>query len=254
VIVGTQFSSYAEKIVIPETRALPAIKKYSAEENAAFAVNYMTAFASLFKTARLKPTDTILIHAAAGGVGTAAVQLATCFGCTVYGTAGNDKKLELLQKVGIKRAFNYNKGDFEKEIDEITDGKGLDVILEVVGGDVFKKSLRLLKPFGHLVVAGFASLNLQKWNPHSWWRTWNDRPRADILHMAEHSYSIGSIHLGYLLKDIHRMMLLWQELVSFTDENKIRPIIGRTFDFDEISKAHEYIESRKSSGKIVVKT
>jgi len=252
VIVGTQFGSYAEKIIIKERQALPAIESFSPEENAAFSVNYLTAWVSLFEMARLRSTDSVLIHAAAGGVGTAAVQLAKHFGCIVYGTAGNDEKIKLLSDLNIDGAINYRTQDFEKEIKKMTNGKGVDVILEVVGGEVYKKSLRLLSPLGRIIVVGFASMNLQKWNPLSWLRTWRDMPKTTIMKMAEKSYGVMATHLGYLLPNEKQLQHTWNELCTFMEAHEIKPVVGHLFDFDEIAKAHELMESRKSKGKIVI--
>jgi len=253
VIVGAQYGCYAEYIAVPEPQALPAIDYYSPEENAAFAVNYMTAWVSLFKMARLQPTDRVLIQAAAGGVGTAAVQLAKHFGCTVYGTAGNDDKVERLYKLNIDHAVNYRKHDFEQDILTQTNGEGVDVVLEMVGGEVYRKSISLLAPFGRIVVAGFAGLDLQKWNPVSWWKTWRAIPRASISQMAENSYGVMASHLGYQLEDTPRLLNTWQELTTFVNNHQIRPVVGTTFPFNDIAKAHQLMESRQSFGKIVVK-
>lgn len=253
VIVGTQYGSYAEYITIPEVQALPALDSYSPVENAAFAVNYMTAWVSLFEMARLRPTDRVLIQAAAGGVGTAAVQLAKHFGCTVYGCAGSDDKITRLYRLNIDHAVNYRKHDFEQIIREQTNGDGVDVVLEMVGGHVYRKSLNLLAPFGHIVVAGFASLNLQKWNPLSWWQTWRAIPRAGISRMAVNSYGVSASHLGYQLKDSARLLKTWQALTEFVQAHQIRPVIGATFSFEDIAQAHALMESRQSYGKIVVK-
>ena len=252
VIVGTQYGSYAEKILVKEQQALPVIESFSPEENAAFAVNYLTAWVSLFGMARLRSTDSVLIQAAAGGVGTAAVQLAKLFGCTVYGTAGNDEKIELLSDLNIDGAINYQTQDFENEMNKLTKGKGVDVILEVVGGEVYKKSLRLLSPLGRIIVVGFASMNMQKWNPLSWLRTWRDMPKATIMKMAEKSYGVMATHLGYLLPNEKQLQHTWNELCAFMETHDIKPVVGHTFDFDEIAKAHELMESRKSQGKIVI--
>ena len=252
VIVGTQYGSYAEYICIPEPQAFPAIAGYSPEENAAFAVNYMTAWVSLFKMARMQSTDRVLIQAAAGGVGTAAVQLAKHFGCTVYGTAGNDEKIELLNGLNIDYAINYRKHDFEQEIRTQTDDQGVDIVLEMVGGEVYKKSLNTLAPFGRIVVTGFASLNLQKWNPLSWWKTWRAIPRASIGRMAVKSYGVMGSHLGYQLKDTARLHNTWRELTEFVQEHQIKPLVGATFSFDDIAAAHQLMESRQSYGKIVI--
>jgi synaptic vesicle membrane protein VAT-1 len=252
VIVGTQFGSYAEKIVVKERQVLPVIKSFSSEENAAFAVNYLTAWVSLFEMARIRPTDSILIQAAAGGVGTAAVQLAKHFGCTVFGTASRDEKIKLLSNLNIDGAVNYRTQDFENEIKRFTGGNGVDVILEVVGGEVYKKSLRLLNPLGRIVIVGFASMNFQKWNPISWLKTWRDMPKASIMKMSEKSYGVMATHLGYLLPDEKQLKRTWKELCTFVEAHDIKPLVGHTFDFDEIIKAHELMESRSSHGKIVI--
>jgi len=213
----------------------------------------MTAWVSLFEMARLKPSDVVLINVAAGGVGTAAVQLAKKFGNTVYGTVGSDEKVDFLNKLNIDAAVNYREVDFEKELKKITNDRGVDVVLEMVGGEVYKKSLRLLHPFGRLVVAGFASLDYKLWNPISIYKTWRAIPRANILKMSEHSYGVSSSHLGYLLHYPDLMTRVWSELIEFVKKRQIKPVVGKIFDFEEIAKAHEFMESRKSIGKIVVK-
>lgn len=253
VVIGTQFGCYSEWVVIRSQKASPAISRFSPEENAAFSVNYMTAWVSLFEMARLRSSDILLVNIAAGGVGSAAVQLAKKFGCTVYGTVGSDEKIELVNNLQIDKAINYRKVDFEEEINKITNHTGVDVVLEMVGGDVYKKSLRLLKPFGRLVVAGFASLDYKLWNPISLWKTWKAIPRAKILNMSERSYGVSSSHLGYLLKYPELMKGVWEDLVTFVEKHQIKPIVGKLFDFKDIAKAHEFMESRKSVGKIVVK-
>ncbi|NQT97826.1 MAG: zinc-binding dehydrogenase [Candidatus Marinimicrobia bacterium] len=252
VIVATQYGACAEQIVVSQDQALPAIRNFTEEENAAFAVQYMTAWVALFEMARLKPTDTVLIQAAAGGVGTAAVQMAKAFGCTVFGTVGSDFKKPLLQKLDIDAVINYRKQDFFQEIHRIN-RKGVDVVLEVVGGEVYRKSIQLLNPFGRLVVIGFASLNLNKLNPVSIYRTLQAIPRVNVSKMAEKSYSVGASHLGYLLKDTDRMLRVWADMTTYVTEHKIHPIVGHTFSFDQMGAAHTLMESRQSTGKIVVK-
>jgi len=252
VIVGAQRGCYAEQVCVAEHQALPAIEGFTPQENAAFAVNYVTAWVSLFEMARLRPTDVVLIQAAAGGVGTAAVQLAKRLGCTVYGTAGADEKLELLQRLKIDAAVNYRTADFETEVRRLTNGRGVDVVLELVGGEVYRKSLRLLAPMGRLVVAGFASLDFKKWDPTSWWRTWRDIPRASIQKMVAQSYGVLAVHVGYLLPERERMASLWSDLVGFAQRHRIRPVVGSVFPFDRMAGAHAFMESRRSTGKIVV--
>ena len=251
VMVGTQYGCYAEKVAVSQERAIPAIEEFSMEESAAFAVNFMTAWGSLFVMAKLQPEERLLITAAAGGVGTAAVQLAAKLGCRVYGMAGSSQKIELLKSLGATDAINYREpGCFDK-LRELE--SGIDVVLEMVGGKIFKESFNLLNPFGRIMIAGFASLDLKKWNPYSWLKTWQDVPRFDIRTMAEKSVAVMGSHLGYLLERPEQMQQIFDDLKAFVIKHQIKPIIGKVFPFEETSEAHRFIESRKSTGKILLK-
>lgn len=254
VLVGAQYGADAEAIVVPAHQALPAFETFSPEENAAFAVNYLTAWVSLVEMARLRPSDTVLVQAAAGGVGTAAVQIARAFGCTVYGTAGSDSKLDRLRKLGVERPVNYRRDDFEAVVRDATGGRGVDVVLETVGGEVFRKSQRLLAPFGRVICAGFASLAFRRWNPLSWWQTWRDLPRADIRSLSVGSQGLLSSHVGYLLGRPAILLETWGALREFTLARGIRPIVGATFPLAAIGEAHALMESRQSFGKVVLRT
>lgn len=253
VIVGAQHGAYAERVVVPERQALPAIDGYSTEENAAVAVNYLTAWVALVEMARLRPTDRVLVTAAAGGVGTAAVQVAARFGCATVGVAGSDAKLETIRTLGAESAVNYRRPDFEARLRDAAGPGGFDVALEVVGGEVFRAVWPVLAPFGRVVVAGFASLALRKWNPLSWLRTWRDLPKADIRTLAPASAGLMATHIGYLLDDPPRLARVWSELMAFVAAHGIRPVVGATFPFDRMAEAHRLMESRRSVGKIVVR-
>ncbi len=252
VMVGTKTGAYAEKIVIPANWAVPSPKSFSMEESAAFLVNYLTAWVALFKMAKAQPGEKVLITAAAGGVGTAAVQLASAFGCLVYGMAGSGEKTEYVKKIGAKDAFNYRYGDCFQKL--LTSTGGVDVVLETIGGDIFKKSLNSLNPFGRIVVAGFASLDLKKWNPYTWYKTWRDLPRADIRIISQKSVAVMSCHVGYLIEEeTEKMETIYGELEDFVLKHGIKPVIGKVFVFEEASQAHQFIESRKSMGKVLLK-
>ncbi|MEW5929784.1 MAG: zinc-binding dehydrogenase [Gemmatimonadota bacterium] len=253
VIVGAQHGTYAEKVVVPERQALPAIPGYSVEENAAVAVNYLTAWVSLVEMARLRPTDRVLVTAAAGGVGTAAVQIASRFGCATVGLAGSDAKLDTIRALGAGAAVNYRRAGWEERLREAASPGRFDVVLEVVGGEVFRAVWPVLAPFGRVVVAGFAGLALQRWNPLSWLRTWRDLPKADVRTLAPASHGFMATHVGYLLDDPPRLARVWGELRAFVAAHGIRPVVGAAFPFEEMAGAHRLMESRRSVGKIVVK-
>lgn len=253
VIVGAQHGAYAERIVVPAAQALPAVEGFSTEENAAIGVNYLTAWVALMEMARLRPTDRVLVTAAAGGVGTAAVQIATRFGCATVGMAGSDEKRARIRALGAESAVNYRRADFQARLREAAGPVGFDVVVEVVGGEVFRAAWPVLAPFGRVVVAGFASLALRKWNPLSWLRTWRDLPKADVRTLAPASAGLMATHIGYLLDDPPRLARTWGELMAFVAAHGIRPVVGATFALDAMPDAHRLMESRRSVGKIVVR-
>lgn len=252
VIVGTQHGTYAEEVVVPEARALPVMDHFDLEENAAFAVNFMTAWVSLMEMARLRPDDRVLVTAAAGGVGTAAVHIALAHGCSVIGMAGSDDKLERVRDLGASATVNYRAPGWQHTLAEAAGDDGVDVVLEVVGGEVYRRSVEALAPFGRVVVAGFAGLDLRWWSPLSWWRTWRDMPRASVPKLARESRGVLATHIGYLLADEERVARVWSDLTEFVRRHGIRPVVGRVFPFDQIAAAHRFMESRRSVGKIVV--
>ena len=252
VMVGAKHGSYAEYVAVPEIQAIPVLKHFSMEESASFLVNYLTSWTALFRMAGLKEGETVLITAAAGGVGTAAVKLALKSGCNVYGLAGSEEKTTFLKSLGVIEALNYREKLWPEKLNSFTEG--VDVVLELVGGDINKQCLELLKPFGRMVTAGFASLDLNKWNPFSVYKTYRDIPRFSIRQLAERSVAVMSSHIGILLdKSPGLLMEEYEKLKNFTVENDIHPVIDKVFEFDEVSHAHRYVESRKSIGKVLLK-
>lgn len=252
VIAVSKFGLYSEKVVIPLSQTMDAIEQYTAEENASFLVNYLTAWVALFKMAKPEPGEKLLVTAAAGGVGTAAVQLASKYGAAVYGMTGSRRKCDLVISIGAKRAYNYR--DRASFSDLARDTGGMDIALELVGGHVFRKSMELLNPFGRIVVAGFASLDLKRWNPLSWISTWRDIPRVKVGELAKRSVSVMATHIGYLFENDPGLLVdIFSELKKFVTVHDIRPVIGRVFPFDEVREAHRFIESRESTGKVLLK-
>ncbi|MGB1778437.1 MAG: quinone oxidoreductase family protein [Longimicrobiales bacterium] len=253
VLCGMQHGGYAERVVVRANRALPAPDHFSMDEAAAFGVNFMTAWVALTEMARLRPDDRVAITAAAGGVGTAAVQIASAFGCDVVALAGSEEKLELTRSLGAAYTVNYRAPDFESSFDSITADRGLDVVLEVVGGDVFRACNARLANFGRLVVVGYAQLDYTKWNPFSWWRAWRDAPRIKVMDAAVASTGLLATHIGYLLPDEERLLGVWSALSDFVAAHDLRPIVGSTWAFEELPEAHRFMESRASTGKLVVR-
>ena len=252
VICAMRYGAYAERIVVPASRALPAFEHFSLEENAGYGVNFITAWLALMEMARLRQTDRVGITAAAGGVGTAAVQIAAAHGCRVVAMAGSDDKLDRVRTLGAAATVNYRRPDFLEQLDAATADGGLDVVLEVVGGAVYRACLQRLANFGRLVVVGYAGLDYTRWNPLSWWKAWRGAPRMNVMKAAVASTGVLAMHLGYVLADEQRLLEIWRALTDFTRKHDLRPVVGATYRFEELPEAHRFMESRESVGKIVV--
>lgn len=251
VLCGMQYGSYAEVVKVPAYMTFPEFEGYTPEENAAALVNYITAWIALFEQAKVEPGEVVLIEAAAGGVGTAAVKLLKAHGCRIIALAGNAKKIAMLKEMGAELAINYREEDFEKVI--LAKDMRPDVVLELVGGDVFKKSYALLKPFGRMSVAGFASIPLVKWNPFTWLKTLRMAPKAKLMDMAQRSLGMSAVHVGYLIDQPELVTEVWRRCADFMRLHQIKPVVGKVFEFAQMPDAHAFIESRNSHGKVVVK-
>ena len=251
VIMGAQYGAYAEFMKSKSHLVFPIPLGWTWQQGAAFLVNYITVWVALFKLGKLSVGEKVLVQAAAGGVGTAAVQLASKFGAKVAGTASKKEKLELIKSLGAQLAINYQNEDFEEVIRN--EWTNIDVCLEVVGGEVFKKSKLLLAPFGRMVVTGYASIPLKKWQPWTWWPAWRDAPKAGVMELAIQSQSLAATHIGYLTTKPEVTRSVWTELMAFTHLHGIVPVIGKEYEFEELPQAHAFLESRESVGKVVVK-
>ena len=245
VIAGTQFGAYAELICVPAERALIPPRGYSPEESAAFASNYMTAWIGLMELARLRATDIVLVTSAAGGVGSAAVQLAAKAGARVIGAAGRGKQ-DATRALGAHLALDYDDPQWELQLGEVN------VVLEMSGGPRYRAALRHLAPMGRIVIAGASTAFPRTRNPIARLASLRDFPRASILDMLRRSYGVMSFHVGWLL-DSGNVLPQWNDLVHFVEEHDIRPVVGQSFAFEQIADAHRALEERRNVGKVVVR-
>jgi NADPH2:quinone reductase len=240
VIVGTQFGTYAEYLCVPADRALTAPRGFTPAQSAAFAANYLTAWIGLMEMARLRATDTLLVTSAAGGVGTAAVQIAARFGARVIGAAGA-AKLDAVRALGAE-ALGYS---------ELSRLPPLDVVLEMAGGRVYREALQHIAPMGRVVIAGASAAFPRTRNPLALLASLRNLPRPSILDMLRRSYGVMSFHVGWLL-DGGSVAPQWRDLVTFTESHGITPVVGRELAFEEIGDAHRFLEQRHNVGKVVV--
>ncbi|MFQ5745362.1 MAG: zinc-binding dehydrogenase [Acidobacteriota bacterium] len=251
----TRLGGYAEKVCVAEGTVLRLAPEISFEEAAALPVNYLTAWFCIKTMGNLQPCERVLIHAGAGGVGTAAVQLASTIGAECFATVGSEEKVEFLRRLGVDHPINYRTHDFAAEIRRLTGGCGVDLILDAVGGDTMRKGYELLSPLGRLVSYGLSSAvagprrNLPRalW---AWWRT----PRFNPLEMIGRNVGVFGFHLAHLEGKQHLVAEAFAEIARMVATGTLKPIIARTFPLssDGAAAAHRYLHERRNIGKVLL--
>lgn len=242
--------AYAEKVCVPAGQAVPMPPGMSFEAGAALSVNYLTAYHMLFHMGSVRPGERVLIHAAAGGVGLAAIELSKIAGAEILGTASRSK-FDFLRERGVHHSIDYRNQDFESEVRRLTGGEGVDIVLDAVGGESFAKSYRLLRPAGRLMVFGFSTAVTG--SKRSFLRagaSYFKRPKFDPLRMMGENRAVAGVHLGRLSPDIIRQE--YAALLKYFAEGRIRPHVDKTFPLAQASAAHQYIQERKNVGKVLL--
>jgi NADPH2:quinone reductase len=210
----------------------------SFEEGAALPIIYPTSYAGLVYRAALQPKEDLLVHAAAGGVGTAAVQIGKALGARVIATAGGAEKLEIARREGADELIDYQKEDFVARVMELTGGKGADVIYDSVGGDVFEKSLKCIAWNGRLLVIGFASGTI---------------PSVRANRILLKNIAVTGLHWGaHAAKDPEKIPRTFEALFELYRAGKIRPVIFATYALEELPAALDALAGRKTYGKVIV--
>jgi synaptic vesicle membrane protein VAT-1 len=257
VVAGTRFGGQASMVSVPEGQVLPLAKRLSFEQGAAIPVNYSTAYSGLVIMGGLKEGERVLIHAAAGGVGTAAVQIARMLGADVFGTASASKH-DAIRELGVAHAIDYRTEDFEQEVVRITGGEGIDLAFDAQGPKSFRKSYRLLRPGGRLIMYGLAeastgegrsiprlieSIARMPTATLPWWKS--------LAMMNENKGVFGLNMLAWWDKEgsIERIT---GPLVERIEEGGLEPIVAESFPFDRAGEAHRFIAERRNIGKVVL--
>jgi NADPH2:quinone reductase len=235
----TNGGAFAEFVVADAVSLIPIPEEATFDEGAAFSIAFFTAYHCLHTCGRLQAGEAVLIHAAAGGVGTAAVQLAKTMNVAIYATAGSAEKLRLVEQLGADICINYRTEDFEAVIKARTKGKGVNVILESVGGEVLEKSQKCLAPWGRLVVYGASGSQPGHVNSR------------DLLF---HNKSIIGFHLGNTAATRPELGLhAATALVGRWQAGTIRPVVGKVFPLEQAAEAMQWIIGRQSMGKVILR-
>jgi NADPH:quinone reductase len=222
---------YAEQAVVERTAVVPLPERASFAEGASFLLTFLTAYIPLTRQVRLRPGATVLVYAAAGGVGTAAIQVAHALGARVVATAGSAEKLAACRELGAEETYVY---------DELPDDLRADVVVDPVGGELFASSFARLRPLGTVVAIGSAA------------GAWTE---VDPARLVGRNAGLQGFYLGRLMRlDPAPVQEALQELLELWRSGAVRPLVGAEFPLDEVERAHELVESRRSVGKVVLLT
>jgi NADPH:quinone reductase-like Zn-dependent oxidoreductase len=258
VMAGTRFGGQASMVSVPEGQVIPLDDSFSYEQGAAFPVNYSTAYVALVIMGGLREGERALIHAAAGGVGISATQIARSRGAEIFGTASASKH-EAISAQGVDHPIDYRTADFEQEVRRITGGEGVDLIMDATGPTNFRKDYRLLREGGRLIMYGASELATQQGRSiPTLARNLMRMPMATMPWWK--SLSILSENKGVFGLN----MLAWQDregldrviepLSKEVEEGtiKIDPVVAEAFPFDRAGDAHRFIAERRNIGKVVL--
>ncbi len=251
VLAFSRFGGYASHILTPELAVIPIGDEVHSAKALALSVQYSTAWYALEECLNLHPGDHILIHAAAGGVGTALIQMAKRRGCVIAGTASTHK-LDYLKAQGVDLPIDYRNEDFEKVLEKEGWKKKLDAVFDPVGGISVRKGMNLLNSGGKMVVYGGSSMSSSKSFFHKLRVAAGFGIWSPILLMMR-SVSIIGVNMLRIAEDKPALLQhCMKEVLKLYQEGIFDPEIGGEYSSNQLAEAHEYLESRQSIGKIVV--
>ena len=252
VMLFCKFNSYATHIITDEKMVMTLPDTFSMEEGAAFPLVYVTAYMMMFDLGNFRNEETILIHGAGGGVGTAAIQLAQTANGNIIGTASKWKHAKL-KKMGVSRCIDYNTENVMEKVMEYTDNKGVDIIIDPIGGKNWKTSYKCLAPLGKLIVYG--DQNFVKGKSFSLYTTLKEvfsMPKYKPMDLMSKNKSIMGYHLGRLAGSEDKIQRAVVALYNLVQKGELSPIIDKVFPYYESDKAHSYIQDRKNFGKVLL--
>jgi synaptic vesicle membrane protein VAT-1 len=253
VVALTRFGGYADYVVVPAYQAFRFPDALSDAEAAAVPVAYLTAAISLYRMAALTSGDTVLVHNAGGGLGIAAVQLARLKRATVYGTASAAKHTALAS-FGVERAIDYRNADVREEILNLTKGRGVDVVLDPIGGRSFAESYRMLAPMGRLILVGVSSVAAERRSVLKLLKTWWTMPSFGPLSLINRNRGVFGLNVGHLWSERRPLQSLMELILEELRAGRLQPVVSRTFPLERAADAHRFIQSRANIGKVVLTT
>src|SRR6266851_3088706 len=238
-----QWGAFAEKVAAYPHMLWPVPEEWTYEQAAACPVNYFTAYLRYWQAGMTEAppagrTHRVLIHAVAGGVGTAAVQIGHILGIEMCGTSSSDEKLARVKELGLQHGINYKRRDYEEVVKDLTRGEGVDAVFEMLGGEHTAKSLRCLRDFGRVIQYGSAT---------------GKPPQLDVRALYAKSASIQGLWLTYLSQKREIMEAAWKQLSEWIEQRQLTPVIGQVFPLDHAVEAYKLLQEGRNYGKVVLK-
>jgi NADPH:quinone reductase-like Zn-dependent oxidoreductase len=257
VMAGTRFGGQAELVTVPADQVLPLPERLGFEQGAAFPVNYGTAYAALVIMGSLRQGDRVLIHAAAGGVGIAATQIARNVGAEIFGTASPSKH-DAIRAQGVTHAIDYRSQDFESETMRITGGEGVDLVIDALGPTSFRKDYRLLRSGGRLVMYGLSEVtNEGRRNIPVALKSLAKMPLATLpwwksLALMNENKGVFGLNMLKWWEREGSLDRVTEPLMADLEAGRLEPVVSESFPFERAGEAHEFIAQRRNVGKVVL--
>jgi len=252
VIAMTRFGGQAELVAVPYAQTFDKPESLTFEEAAAIPVNYLTAWALLVTMGGLKKDEAVLIHNAGGGVGLAALDIAKHIGARTFGTASVGKH-EFLRARGLDHPIDYRGQDWLPVLMSLTDNRGVELIIDPLGGSSWKKSYRALRPTGRMGVFGMSVASASGITGKiRAMKAILAMPRFNPIGLMNRNKGVFGLNLGHMWGEGEKVAGWVSEIMRGVAEGWINPHVDRAFPFDQIADAHTYLESRKNIGKVVL--
>lgn len=252
VVAMTRFGGQSEFVIVKATQMFQKPEQLTFEQAAAVPVNYLTAYALIVVMGSLREGESILIHNAGGGVGLAALDIAKKIGAETFGTA-SPAKHEFLRERGLDHPIDYRNQDWLPVLKQLTAGRGVELILDPIGGDHWKKSYAALRHTGRLGMFGVSSASANGIKgKFKLVKAAIQMPRFHPLGLLSKNRGVFGLNLGHMWHEPEKVAIWMRGIMRGVEEGWVRPYVDRTFKFEDAGEAHKYIESRRNIGKVVL--
>ena len=252
VVAMTRFGGQSELVAVKATQIFEKPTKFTFEQAAAIPVNYLTAYALLIVMGSLHEGESVLIHNAGGGVGLAALDIAKNVGAVTYGTASASKH-QFLKERGLDHPIDYRKQDWQPELQKLTNGLGVDLIIDPIGGGHWKKSYASLRHTGRLGMFGVSTASANGISgKFKMLKAAIQMPWFHPLALLNKNRGVFGLNLGHMWHEPEKVAVWMREILRGVDEKWIQPHVDQVFSFADAGKAHRRLEERKNIGKVVL--